>query len=167
MGRRSFTQILVLLRILFRFSIDFLCGALSISRVRAVGGEAGVSASKTKKFDRIHIAETLARHFPFGPQEHLKVVEEWVAQRDWPRKTRIVTAVSIGVNTHIRHSLTEYEQFLNVHKLTREEARQIVRDDVWDIFLTWHKGAGAQLTSLKADKVEASSGVSHHASSAD
>ena len=73
MGRRSFTQILVLLRILFRFSIDFLCGALSISRVRAVGGEAGVSASKTKKFDRIHIVSPpLDSMFIPPPSQHFQ-----------------------------------------------------------------------------------------------
>ncbi|WP_407066584.1 DUF2293 domain-containing protein [Hyphomonas pacifica] len=83
----------------------------------------------------------MAKHFPFCPVESIDEIVVWVTDRSWTKRTRIVTAVSIAVHTHIRHRHTDYERHLKIHRMTRDEARQIVQNEVNDIFTLWHLGA--------------------------
>ncbi|MAN45344.1 MAG: DUF2293 domain-containing protein [Alphaproteobacteria bacterium] len=77
-------------------------------------------SKSVKKYDRVHIVQTMAKHFPFCPEESIDEIVAWVTDRSWTKRTRIVTAVSIAVHTHIRHRHTDYERHLKIHKMTRD-----------------------------------------------
>jgi hypothetical protein len=82
---------------------------------------------------RAHMA---ARH-PLCPAE---IVEQIVARIDgriWRPPVTIGCAVGIAADGYVRHNLTDYERLLRVHRLTREEARLVIRPEVKAILESW------------------------------
>lgn len=95
---------------------------------------------KTKRFQRNQIELALSRHFPNCPPEHSEIIIKKAFERDWNKKTSLTKATSIVVHNHIRHHLTDYEELLKKRRLTRDEARLIVKPEVDDWFDYWHSG---------------------------
>ena len=91
-------------------------------------------------FTRYEVEETLLIHFPYCPEERRQMIADRVMTHGWTCSTSIVTAVSIVVHTHIRHTLTDYETWLDRHGITRQEARLMVKPEVDDWFSYWHSG---------------------------
>ena len=91
-------------------------------------------------FTQEEVEETLLIHFPYCPKDRRQMIADRVMTHGWTSSTSIVTAVSIVVHTHIRHTLTDYETWLDHHGITRQEARLMVKPEVDDWFDYWHSG---------------------------
>ncbi|WP_420336174.1 DUF2293 domain-containing protein [Roseibium sp.] len=75
---------------------------------------------------------------PGCPRTHRDKIVRRVSSRTWQDCT-IGNAVGICSHNYIRHRLTDYETWLYRHKLERDEARLIVKEELDEIFQSWQK----------------------------
>lgn len=77
-------------------------------------------------------------HFPTCPPIHRDQIVTAVSERTW-NKVTIGKAVGIVMTNYIRHKLTDYENLMRQHRLTREEARAAEASTVKAIWRSWQK----------------------------
>ncbi|WP_434052928.1 MAG: DUF2293 domain-containing protein [Roseibium sp.] len=73
---------------------------------------------------------------PNCPRDHRERIIGRVVTRKW-RNCSLGKAVGICSHNYIRHRLTDYEALLKRHTLERNEARQIVKAELDEMFLSW------------------------------
>lgn len=89
-----------------------------------------------RRFQAKAIEKHMQKHFPNCPQVHRDEIVRRVTERTWKDAT-IGRAVGITVTNHVRHRLTDYEQLMKQHGLTREEARFVEAGTVKEICRSW------------------------------
>ncbi len=95
---------------------------------------------RTKRFQKQQSETALLRHFPYCPGNHRQKILQKVINRAWTKRTSLIEAISIVTHNYIRHNLTSYDSLRNLHALSREEARKVVKPEVDDWFEYWHSG---------------------------
>lgn len=87
-------------------------------------------------FSDQQIRDFMKAKMPHCPEEHRERVINRVTAKQWEGCT-LSRAIGICSHNYIRHELTDYETWLNRHRLERDEARLIVKDEVEEIFDSW------------------------------
>jgi len=82
------------------------------------------------------ILKGIKAKLPSCPHKHARQILKIIARRYW-QETRLTAVVERVAGNYVRHDLTDYEELMNVHGLTQEEARIAVEDEVQDILRDW------------------------------
>ena len=96
--------------------------------------------NRTKRFQLNQVEAALSQHFPYCPQGHRIPIIDKVLARDWDKKTSMTQAISIVVDNHVRHQMTDYDKLIGKSGISREEARIIVKLELDDCFEYRHSG---------------------------
>jgi hypothetical protein len=94
---------------------------------------------RKSEYPAVMVRSHLEAHHPKCPPEIIEVIVARVAGRTWNPLVSVGEAVEIVADGYIRHKLTDYERLLNLHRLTREEARQVVNPEVNAIVASWRR----------------------------
>lgn len=89
------------------------------------------SASKITVLKTSSLRRRLRCEYPALPaQISESLIEQWAGRSFEKKELYRLTHMMVG--SYIRHEMTDYEQLLKVHKLTKKEARQCVNGEVQD-----------------------------------
>ncbi|WP_114008038.1 DUF2293 domain-containing protein [Cohaesibacter intestini] len=93
----------------------------------------------------------LNEHYPSCSSYYKQKIAFRTSRRRWNDVT-IGKAVGITVTNYVRHHMTQYEYLMGALKLTREEARIVVAEEVKDIWQSWQQ---PRLDTTPADDASA------------
>jgi hypothetical protein len=83
----------------------------------------------------------VARHIesfhPNCPPDLKAMFCEAICNRTWVGKVSVGKAFGIVATNYIRHRMTDYERLMRTDRLTREEARLAVAEEVKEIMEGW------------------------------
>ncbi|MDF2980891.1 MAG: hypothetical protein K0Q69_663 [Devosia sp.] len=91
--------------------------------------------SQGTKFKLAEIKAHLRQHHPHCPEWIRHELYRLIRGRHWPGP--LGQAVGITMENFVRHEMTDYEMLFNLHGMTSEEARKLVRPEVSDIIASW------------------------------
>lgn len=99
---------------------------------------------RAKKAAQFSIERALS-HFnqkhPGLPPELRQRFASEIAERLWQPPVTLGQAVGIVTSTYARHERTDYDTLLRRHKLTRDEARQVVKAEHDAMLRSWSSPA--------------------------
>lgn len=97
---------------------------------------------RTKKaahFTLERVLSHLDNRHPGLPSELRQRFGNEIADRLWQPPVSLGQAVGIVMSTYVRHEQTDYDTLMRRHKLTREEARQVVKAEHDGMLESWLK----------------------------
>lgn len=77
-----------------------------------------------------------------------------IADRLWQPPVSLGKAVGIVMSTYARHEGTDYDALLRRHKLTRDEARLVVKAEHDEMLRSWSKRADGDSTTSPETRAE-------------
>lgn len=92
--------------------------------------------AKEKRYSRQQVRAFMKQAMPGCPTVHREQIAHRVKKRSWS-DCSLAEAVGIASHSYIRHNLTDYHAWLHRYRLNRDEARQIVKAELDDIFRSW------------------------------
>ena len=95
---------------------------------------------RTKKaahFTLERVLSHLDKRHPGLPSELRQRFGNEIADRLWQPPVSLGQAVGIVISTYVRHERTDYDALLRHHKLTRDEAVQVVKAEHDEILRAW------------------------------
>lgn len=81
---------------------------------------------------------------PAGLRQHFG---SQIADRLWQPPVNLGQAVGIVMSTYARHERTDYDALLRRHRLTRDEARQVVKAEHDEMLRSWSKPVDGDSTT--------------------
>lgn len=96
-------------------------------------------AKKAAHFTLERVLSHLDNRHPGLPSELRQRFGNEIADRLWQPPVSLGQAVGIVMSTYVRHEQTDYDTLMRRHKLTREEARQVVKAEHDGMLEAWSK----------------------------
>lgn len=96
-------------------------------------------AKKAAHFTLERVLSHLDYKHPGLPSELRQRFGNEIADRLWQPPVSLGQAVGIVMSTYVRHEQTDYDALMRRHKLTREEARQVVKAEHDGVLEAWSK----------------------------
>ncbi len=96
-------------------------------------------AKKATQFTLERVLSHLDNKHPALPPELRYRFGSEIADRLWQPPVSLGQAVGIVMSTYARHERTDYDALLHRHKLTRDEARQVVKAEHDEMLRSWLK----------------------------
>lgn len=94
---------------------------------------------KAARFTLERVLSHLDNKHPGLPSELRQRFGNEIADRLWQPPVSLGQAVGIVMSTYVRHEQTDYDTLMRRHKLTREEARQVVKAEHDGMLEAWSK----------------------------
>jgi hypothetical protein len=102
-----------------------------------------MARSRAKKAAQFPLERVLShldkKKHPGLPQDLRQSFSGQIADRLWQPPVSLGQAVGIVVSTYVRHERTDYDALIRKHKLTRAEARQVVKAEHDELLRLWSK----------------------------
>lgn len=96
-------------------------------------------AKKAAHFTLERVLSHLDNKHPGLPSELRQRFGNEIADRLWQPPVSLGQAVGIVMSSYVRHEQTDYDTLMRRHKLTREEARQVVKAEHDGVLEAWSK----------------------------
>lgn len=96
-------------------------------------------AKKAAQFSIERVFSHIDRKHPGLPPELRRHFGSEIADRLWQPPVSLGKAVGIVLSTYARYERTDYDTLLRRHKLTRDEARQVVKAEHDEMLRLWSK----------------------------
>lgn len=96
-------------------------------------------AKKAAQFTLERVLSHLDNKHPGLPPELRQRFGGEIADRLWQPPVSLGQAVGIVMSTYARHERTDYDALLHRHKLTRGEARQVVKAEHDEMLRSWSR----------------------------
>ena len=96
-------------------------------------------AKKASQFSIERVLSHINQKHPGLPPELRRHFSREIADRLWQPPVSLGKAVGIVMSTYARHERTDYDTLLRRHKLTRDEARQVVKAEHDEMLRLWSK----------------------------
>lgn len=96
-------------------------------------------AKKANQFTLERVLSHLDKKHSALPPELRNRFGSEIADRLWQPPVSLGQAVGIVMSTHVRHEQTDYDSLMRKHKLTRDEARQVVKAEHDAMLKSWSK----------------------------
>lgn len=96
-------------------------------------------AKKAAQFPIERVLPHLDKKHPGLPPELRQSFSRQIADRFWNPPVNLGQAVGIVMSTYVRHEQTDYDALMRKHKLTRDEARQVVKAEHDEMLRLWSK----------------------------
>lgn len=94
-------------------------------------------AKKAAQFSIERAFSHLDQNHPGLPPDLRERLARRIAERSWQPPVSIGKAVGVVISTYARHERTDYDTLLRQHKLTRDEARQVVKAEHDAMLRSW------------------------------
>lgn len=102
-------------------------------------------AKKAAQFTLERVLSHLDNRHPGLPPELRQRFGGEIADRIWSPPVSLGRAVGIVMSTYVRHEQTDYDSLMRRHKLTRDEARQVVKAEHDELLKVWSKAKDAEI----------------------
>jgi hypothetical protein len=96
-------------------------------------------AKKAAQFTLERVLSHLDNKHPALPPELRNRFGSEIADRLWQPPVSLGQAVGIVMSTYVRHEQTDYDTLIRKHKLSRDEARQLVKAEHDEMLRLWSK----------------------------
>lgn len=96
-------------------------------------------AQKASQFSIERVLSHIDKKHPGLPTELRRHFGSEIADRLWQPPVSLGKAVGIVMSTYARHERTDYDALLRRHKLTRDEARLVVKAEHDEMLRLWSK----------------------------
>lgn len=104
-------------------------------------------AKKAARFLIERVLSHIDQKHPGLPPELRQRFGSEIAERLWQPPVSLGQAVGIVMSTYARHERTDYDALLRRHKLTRNEARLVVKAEHDEMLRSWSKRADGDPTT--------------------
>lgn len=102
-------------------------------------------AKKAAQFALERVLSHLDNKHPGLPPELRDRFGGEIAERLWQPPVSLGQAAGIVMSTYVRHEQTDYETLMRKHKLTRDEARMVVKVEHDEMLRSWSSATKADI----------------------
>ena len=109
-------------------------------------------AKKAAQFSIERVFSHIDQKHPGLPPKLRQRFGSEISERHWRPPVSLGQAVGIVMSTYARHEQTDYDALLRHHKLTRDEARQVVKAEHDEMLRSWSKSADGDSATSRERK---------------